>query len=211
MKLTRGERFKDARTVHNQRGKQTMDEVAAATGVSKSLIQSLEDDEVSRSVGYDKVTKLAMHYGVTADFLLGLSDEPRPLPSAVDDLGLSVKAVERIEELDLWDTPNYQIVMGNSVKYAKEIFNCLLESKDFAEVMAELILCFDGFRVAMDSRAFDGDDFEREDELRGAGYAVLHGEDAARFYAGEAAEALKRLACQEFPELVKACMGSKSE
>ena len=45
VRLTRGERFKDARTVHNQHKKQTMDEVAAATGISKSLIQALEDDE----------------------------------------------------------------------------------------------------------------------------------------------------------------------
>ena len=209
MKLTRGERFKDARTVYNQRGKQTMDEVTAATGVSKSLIQALEDDDVARSVGYDKVAKLAAHYGVTADFLLGLSDDPNPAPSTVNDLGLSVKAVERIEELDMWDTPNYQIVMGDSVQYAKAIFNCLLESEAFAEVMAELIMCFDSFRVAKRNRKFEAEDFEMEAEMRGAGYAVLHGEDAAKFYAGEAAEALKRLACQEFPRLVEDCTKSQ--
>ena len=72
-RLTRGERFKDARIVHNRNGKQTMDEVATATSVSKSLIQSLEDDSINRSVGYDKVAKLATHYRVTTDFLLGLS------------------------------------------------------------------------------------------------------------------------------------------
>lgn len=99
-RLTRGERFKDARTVHNQHKKQTMDEVAAATGVSKSLIQSLEDDSVNRSVGYDKVAKLAAHYNVTTDYLIGLSDDPAPMRSAVDDLGLSPKAIEWIESLD---------------------------------------------------------------------------------------------------------------
>ena len=209
MKLTRGERFKDARTVYNQRGKQTMDEVTAATGVSKSLIQSLEDDDVARSVGYDKVAKLAAHYGVTADFLLGLSDDPNPAPSTVNDLGLSVKAVEMIESLDLLDTPNYQILFGDSVKYAKDIFNCLLESKDFMEIMGDLMLCFDAFQVAKDSRAYEAEDFEREAEMRGAGYAVLHGEDAARFYAGEAAEALKKLVYQEFPRLVEDCTKSQ--
>lgn len=99
-RLTRGERFKDARIVHNQHKKQTMDEVSAATGVSKSLIQSLEDDSVNRSVGYDKVAKLAAHYNVTTDYLLGLSDDPAPMRSAVDDLGLSPKAVEWIEGLE---------------------------------------------------------------------------------------------------------------
>ena len=99
-RLTRGERFKDARTVHNKNKKQTMDEVSAATGVSKSLIQSLEDDSVNRSVGYDKVAKLAEHYNVTTDYLLGLSDDPAPMRSAVDDLGLSPKAIEWIEGLE---------------------------------------------------------------------------------------------------------------
>lgn len=99
-RLTRGERFKDARIVHNQHKKQTMDEVSAATGVSKSLIQSLEDDSVNRSVGYDKVAKLAAHYNVTTDYLFGLSDDPAPMRSAVDDLGLSPKAVEWIEGLE---------------------------------------------------------------------------------------------------------------
>lgn len=92
-KLTRWERFKDARTVHNQHGKQTMDEVAIATGVSKSMIQSLEDEKADRSVGYDKVAKLASHYHVSADYLLGLSDDPSRNPSAVDELGLSEKSV----------------------------------------------------------------------------------------------------------------------
>lgn len=99
IRLTRGERFKDARIVHNQHKKQTMDEVSAATGVSKSLIQSLEDDSVNRSVGYDKVAKLAAHYNVTTDYLLGLSDDPAIMRSAVDDLGLSPSAAKWIERL----------------------------------------------------------------------------------------------------------------
>ena len=48
MNLTRAERFKDARVVHNQHGKQTMDEVAIKTGISKSMIQVLEDDSIKR-------------------------------------------------------------------------------------------------------------------------------------------------------------------
>lgn len=71
--LTRGERFKDARTVHNQHGSQSMDDVYKATGVSASMIKDLEDDEKERSVGYDKIATLAKYYGVSADYLLGLS------------------------------------------------------------------------------------------------------------------------------------------
>lgn len=100
VKLTRGERFKDARIVHNQHGKQTMDEVAAATGLQKSLIQALEDDSANRSVGYDKVAKLAAHYHVSADYLLGLSDVVSPnteIRAMCDSLGLSEKTVKTFE------------------------------------------------------------------------------------------------------------------
>lgn len=124
VRLTRGERFKDARIVHNQNKKQTMDEVSAATGVSKSLIQSLEDDSVNRSVGYDKVAKLAAHYNVTTDYLLGLSDDPAPTRSAVDDLGLSPKAITWIEKLERKSPCSYH---DDRIS----VLNYLLESIDF--------------------------------------------------------------------------------
>lgn len=75
-KLTRGERFKDARTVHNKNGNQSMDKVYAATGVSASMITDLEDDDKNRDVGYEKIVALAKHYGVSSDYLLGLSPNP---------------------------------------------------------------------------------------------------------------------------------------
>lgn len=97
--LTRGERFKDARTEFNRNGKQTLREVEQATGVNKAKIQALEDDEKSRSVGYEDIAALAKHYGVTADYLLSLTDDPKPRPSAVDELGLSAKTIKRILQI----------------------------------------------------------------------------------------------------------------
>ena len=96
MSLTRGERFKDARIVHNQHGKQSMGEVSDATKINKSLIQALEDDSSDRSVGYDKIIKLAFHYNVTTDYLLGLSNDPSRTPAATDDLHISAKAVKQL-------------------------------------------------------------------------------------------------------------------
>ena len=98
--LTRGERFKGARLDHNQHGKQTMDDVAAATGISKSLIQALEDDDNTRSVGYDKVAKLAAYYGVSANWLLSLSGDPHIQPTLADELGLSSSTIQKIKEID---------------------------------------------------------------------------------------------------------------
>lgn len=92
--LTRGERFKDARTNYNQHGKQTMKAVEQATGVSASLIKDLESDTSNRSVGYDKVAALAKHYGISADWLLGLTEDYSLKPCAVDDLGLAPSVVQ---------------------------------------------------------------------------------------------------------------------
>lgn len=94
--LTRGERFKDARTEFNRNGKQTLREVEQATGVNKAKIQALEDDENNRSVGYEDVATLAKHYGVTADFLLGLTDDPAIHSRTLDELGLSAMAAREI-------------------------------------------------------------------------------------------------------------------
>ena len=208
-RLTRGERFKDARIVHNRNGKQTMDEVTIATGVSKSLIQSLEDDSVNRSVGYDKVAKLAAHYRVTTDFLLGLSDDPFPMPSVVDDLGLSLKAVDAIEQLEMFDTPNGQLQFGNASSHALDILNRLLESPDFHEVMGNLLMCFDSFWINASGRQFEGEDYGLEAEMRHTGHIVLKGDYAARFYANEAGNSLRDLACKEIPILVDFCIKDK--
>jgi len=97
--LTRGERFKDARTVYNQHGKQTMHEVYLCTNVGASTIKELEDDESSREVGGLKIATLAKHYGVSIDWLLGLS-EVRSLDTGVQAVskftGLSQEAVEML-------------------------------------------------------------------------------------------------------------------
>lgn len=128
-RLTRGERFKDARIVHNQHKKQTMDEVSAATGVSKSLIQSLEDDTLNRSVGYDKVAKLAEHYGVTTDYLLSFTEDPQRNPAAADELGLSAKAIKTLSILKKHGEIGHGYL---------DFFNLVLESSLFAHFLYSL-------------------------------------------------------------------------
>jgi len=121
--LTRGERFKDARTVHNKNGKQSMEEVYKSTGISASLIKDLEDDDKSRSVGYDKIAILADHYGVSADYLLSITNDPQRSPCATDDLGLSVQSIDWLSLLA--KSPNGSIY----TKYLSVLFemNCFQE------------------------------------------------------------------------------------
>lgn len=102
MRLCRWERFKDARTVYNQHGSQSISAVSAATGVVKSKISDLEKDYSlgggqPRDVGAFDIATLAKYYGVTTDYLLGLTEDPRPNPCAADDLGLSNASIEAIQ------------------------------------------------------------------------------------------------------------------
>lgn len=140
LKLTRGERFKDARTEYNQHGRQTMDEVFSATGISKSLIQALEDDESTRSVGYDKISTLAAHYGVSSDFLLSLTDDPYPKRTAVDDLGLSAKAVKQLRELK--KQPDTEALLVG--------LNMLIESHYFRGFLQSISQYLSVYEVEMD-------------------------------------------------------------
>ena len=96
-KITQGERFKDARVVHNRHGLQSTKVVSEQTGISTSIINALENE--TRSVGYEKVIILAKHYGVSIDWLSCLTDDPNPQPCAVDELGLSDKAVSAIQSI----------------------------------------------------------------------------------------------------------------
>lgn len=101
--LTRGERFKDARTVYNQHGNQTMSTVQSATGVSASLIADLENDDKDRKANYIDVATLAKHYGVTTDWLCGLAPDHHIKPCASSELGLSEKSIYFLKSLnEIW-------------------------------------------------------------------------------------------------------------
>lgn len=98
--LTRGERFKGARLDYNQHGGQTMSAVENATGVSASLISDLENDEKDRRASYIDVATLARHYGVTTDWLCGLSEDHHPIPCASNELGVSENSIYFLKSLN---------------------------------------------------------------------------------------------------------------
>ena len=67
--------FKLARTKYNQHGPQSVETVVKLTGLSKTMIDDLESSVgKKRGVSYLKVAELAKHYGVSSDYLLGLTD-----------------------------------------------------------------------------------------------------------------------------------------
>ena len=95
-------RFKLARTVYNQHGKQSVKTVSEETkpSISKSLIDDLESNVgKKRAVSYLTVKQLAQYYGVTSDYLLGLSSIPsrdENIQAAAVTTGLSEKSINQI-------------------------------------------------------------------------------------------------------------------
>ena len=94
-----GERFRKARTIYNKNGNQNKKEAAAGAGVTESILSNIENDDIGRDVGCSHVIALANYYGVTTDYLLGLSNVPandESVISAVSHTGLSFEIVNKL-------------------------------------------------------------------------------------------------------------------
>ena len=57
--------------------KEQQKELADAIGVSQAAISDIENGR--RTTSFENLALLCIHYNVSADYLLGLIDEPRPL------------------------------------------------------------------------------------------------------------------------------------
>ena len=52
-------------------------DLAEAIGTTQAAISDIENGR--RATSFDKLAAICMHYNVSADYLLGLIDDPRPL------------------------------------------------------------------------------------------------------------------------------------
>ena len=68
-----GSRLRQIRQKHGD----SQAEAAAVVGGTVTLISDMEKGR--RTTTLDKLVQLAQHYNISADYLLGLTDEPRPL------------------------------------------------------------------------------------------------------------------------------------
>ena len=133
-------RFKLARTVYNQHGKQSVKTVSEATNppISKSLIDDLESNVgKKRAVSYLTVKQLAQYYGVTSDYLLGLSDIPcfdTRLQAVNQVTGLSVDAIIKLSDLKESDPSLSGLVSllleDSNCFYFLSLIQSIIESKD---------------------------------------------------------------------------------
>ena len=62
--------------LRKSRGEQQTD-LATAIGATQATISDTENGR--RATSFDRLAAICIHYNVSADYLLGLVDEPRPL------------------------------------------------------------------------------------------------------------------------------------
>ena len=91
MKLTIQERIQDLR---NEKGL-SLEQLAEQTGLSKSALGNYETDE-SKDINHYALIRLAKYYGVTTDYLLGLTETKRPSDTDADSLRLSNELMEKL-------------------------------------------------------------------------------------------------------------------
>lgn len=70
-----------------------LEDVAAQTGLSKSALGKYESDD-SGDINHYAVVTLAKFYGVSTDFLLGLTEQKNPTNAKVQALRLRDEAIE---------------------------------------------------------------------------------------------------------------------
>ncbi len=194
------------RKLMNQRNI-TQNELAVHLGKTRQSISYYCDG--SSSPDWETIAKIADYFCVSTDYLLGLSADPTPIPSAVDDLGLSPEAVNVLKRDVLYGYVDDEIAFPNAAGHLKDVLNCLLESPCFHEAIEKLLMCFDSFWLNSTRDRVEDVDPEYEYELQRAGYSVLKGSEAGRFYANEAGDCLKIFACKEIPKLVESLIEAK--
>ncbi len=96
IRLTFQERLKDLRT---ERG-MTLSDLEKATGISRSSLGKYESDEC-KEVSHASIVTLAKYYGVTSDYLLGLSENKNPANADLSDLHLQDDVIEVLKSRKL--------------------------------------------------------------------------------------------------------------
>ena len=92
VKMTIGERLKDLRLTHSL----TLKELAEQTGLSASALGSYEIDE-GKEISPYSVSTLAKFYGVSTDYLLGLTETKNHPNTELHELGLRDEMIELLK------------------------------------------------------------------------------------------------------------------
>ena len=116
VKLTIQERLKDLRVER----KLTLEQLAEATGLSRAALGKYEADDFKDISPFSIVT-LAKFYGVSADYLMGLTEQKNHPDTALSELHLSDDAIE---------------ILKNG-KFNKRLLSEMLCHPDFQQMMLD--------------------------------------------------------------------------
>lgn len=89
--LTLGEKLKDLRL---ENGYPSTVDLEKAINIPSSTLGNYEDDDKNQNIGYANLVTLAKFYGVSTDWLLGLSSVERHLNTEYIDLGLNDDVID---------------------------------------------------------------------------------------------------------------------
>jgi transcriptional regulator with XRE-family HTH domain len=131
VKLTISERLKDLRVERHL----TLEHLADATGLSKSALGKYETEDF-KDISPFAITTLADFYGVSTDYLLGLSENKNPANAELQALHLQDDAIDSLR----------------NGKYNKRLLSELVAHEKFQQFMIDMEIYVD--RIA-DSRVDD--------------------------------------------------------
>ncbi len=146
------------------------------------------------SPDWETIVAIAKYFSVSTDYLLGASDDPTPQPSAVDDLGLSPKAVQYLRTLhELSTAPPYDTRLS--------LLSYLLESRQF-DLMLALCTRYVSLMGTTPDPAFESSaDFRScADTLKAHGFVVSLPDDQANSLFSERITNLLRTVLDERAE-----------
>lgn len=121
-KLTVQERLKDLRTERRL----PLEELAAETGLSSSALGSYEVDEY-KDISLNAITTLARYYGVSTDYLLGMTENKNHPNTDLSDLHLS----------------DDMLTMLKSGKLNNRLLSEMVIHKDFPSLLADIEIYVD--------------------------------------------------------------------
>ncbi len=122
---TPGERIADLR----EKSGLTQKDLAELVGIDASTLSRIENDE-TKKIDSNAILSLAKHFGVSTDFILGLSDDPEPKNFSISELGLTIEAAKKIYtgEIDpdvlnmLLEHPNFGTLSNKIAHFFKGTF-----------------------------------------------------------------------------------------
>ena len=96
-KLTLQQKLKDLRKEQGL----SLIELSEKTVISKSALGSKESDDTKNAITMNAIVTLAEFYGVTSDYLLGITENREYHPFPVDELGLDDDTIDLLKERNL--------------------------------------------------------------------------------------------------------------